>query len=126
MTVDLKRADREIAQPQIGEAAALPQPEQRPVERLPQQVVAALDRDADAFAEELALQERPAAEQAAIRRVGAVEPKGERNAVAEQEIDLATLEREARGGVGRIRMQLGFGEQRLQIGFVRGASDDRD
>src|SRR6185369_7524965 len=69
------RADRKIAQPQIGEAALLPQPEQRPVERLPQQVVAPPDRDADALTEEAALDVRPAAEHAAVLRVGAVEPE---------------------------------------------------
>src|SRR6185503_8610601 len=44
-----KRTDREIAQPQIGEAALLPDAEQRPVERLPDRVIALSDRDADAF-----------------------------------------------------------------------------
>src|SRR5207248_869158 len=47
----LKRADRKIPQPQIGEPALLPQPEQRPVERQAQGVVPALDRNADALAE---------------------------------------------------------------------------
>src|SRR5579885_3915091 len=90
-----KRADRKIAQPQIGEAAFLPQPEQAPVESLAQQVVAFLHRDADALAEIFALQEGAAAEHAAIRRIGAIEPEGERDAVAEQQIDFAALEREA-------------------------------
>src|SRR5258708_7056236 len=70
-----KRADREIPQPQVGVAALFPEPEQRPVERLPQQVVVAADRDADAFAEETALQIGAAAEFAAVGRVGAVEPE---------------------------------------------------
>src|SRR5580700_2437340 len=84
-----KRVDREIAQPQVGEAALLPLPEQRPVQGLPQQIVAALNRDADALAEEAALQERAAAEGATAAGVGAVEPEGERDAVAEQQIDVA-------------------------------------
>ena len=42
-----ERTDRKIAQPHVGEAAALPQPEQRPVESLPQRLVAAPHRDAD-------------------------------------------------------------------------------
>ena len=79
------RADREITQPQVGEAALLPQPEQRPVDRLAQQIVAAFDRDADALAEEAAFHIGPAAEHAAAGGVGAVEPERERDAVAEQQ-----------------------------------------
>src|SRR6266478_958460 len=90
MTVEIsKGADREIPEPQIGEAALLPQPEQRPIEGKPQRIIAALDRDADALAEIAALGERSADEDAAIRRVGAVEPESERDAVAEQKIGLA-------------------------------------
>src|SRR5579871_3809827 len=47
----LKRADRKIAQPQIGVAAFFPETKQRPVQGLPQQVVALAYRNADAFAE---------------------------------------------------------------------------
>ena len=46
-----ERADREITQPQIGEAALFPDTEQRPVERLPQKIVAAPYRNADTFAD---------------------------------------------------------------------------
>src|SRR5262249_1970487 len=115
-----KRTDGKIAQPQIGEATFLPDAEQRPVERLAQQVVAAPDRNADAFAEEPALKIRTAAECAAICRVRSVEPEGQRDTVAEQKIDLAPLEREAGGVRIRIRTQLGLGEKRLQICLVRG------
>src|SRR5262249_7250261 len=98
-----KRVDRKIAQPQIGETALLPQAEQRPVEGEPQRVVAALHRDPDALAEIAAFGERAALELAAIGRVGAVEPEGELDAVAEQEIDLAAAQRIAGGldiGIG--------------------------
>src|SRR3569832_2396165 len=104
-----KRADREIAQPQVGEPPLLPEPEQRPVQRLPQQVVAAADGDANALAKVTAFQVRPANKAAAIRRVGAVEPERQRDAIAEYEINLAFFQRGARGGVVRVSVQLGFG-----------------
>src|ERR1700690_3510736 len=85
----LKRAHRKIAQPQIGVAAFFPKPEQRPVQRLPQQVVALAHGDADAFAEIAALDKRPAGEGAAIAGIGAVDPERQRDRVAENEIDLA-------------------------------------
>src|SRR5712671_6280997 len=62
----LKRTDRKIAQPQIGVAALFPEPEQRPVERLPQQIIALAHGDADALAEIAALDEGPAGERAAF------------------------------------------------------------
>src|SRR5262249_42224946 len=89
-------ADRKIAQPQVGEAALLPNPEQRPVEREPQRVVAALYRDPDALAEITALRERAADEGAAIGGIGAVEPERQRDAVPEQQVDLAPAQRLAR------------------------------
>src|SRR6202011_2597548 len=92
----LKRAHRKIAQPQIGVAAFFPDPEQRPVQRLPQQVVALAHGDADALAEKAALDERAAGEGAAIGRVGAVDPECQRDAVAEDEVDLAAAKREAK------------------------------
>src|SRR6476619_4892684 len=58
----LKRADGKIAQPQIRVAAFFPEPEQGPVQRLPQQIVSLADGDADAFAEIAALHEPPAGE----------------------------------------------------------------
>src|SRR5262249_26648639 len=79
----LIRIDREIPQPQVGEAALLPQAKQAPVDGEAQRVVAALDRDADALAEVAALDERAAREGAAVARVGAVEPERERKSVAE-------------------------------------------
>src|SRR5437588_13088520 len=88
-----ERADRKIAQPQIGEAAFFPDPEQRPVQRLPQQVVALADSDGDAFAEIPALDERPAGERAALAGIGAVDPERQRDRVAEDEIDLAPPQR---------------------------------
>src|SRR5260370_38539633 len=106
-----------MAQPQVGEAALLPLPEQRPVQGLPQQVVAALDRDADALAEEAAFQERAAAEGAAAARIGAVEPEGERDAVAEQQIDVAVAQRRARRVGVRIGPYLGLGEHLLEKSF---------
>src|SRR4051812_39536719 len=48
---ELEGADGKIAQPQIGVAAFFPEPEQRPVQRLPQQVVALAHRDPDPLAE---------------------------------------------------------------------------
>src|SRR5437762_13549012 len=114
-----ERADRKITQPQIGEAALLPQPEQRPVERQAQGVVAAFDRDADALAEIPAFRERAADELAAIARVGAVEPECQPDSVAEQEIDLAPAQRLAsRIGIG-IGARLGLGEERLDVGLMR-------
>src|SRR5215467_9999470 len=90
------RIDREVAQPQVGEAPLLPQAEERPVDREPQRVVAALDGDADAFAEIATLEERSAGEFAAVVRVAAVEPEREPEPVAEQEVDLAPSQRLAR------------------------------
>src|SRR5690349_5261133 len=107
------RIDREISQPQVGEAALLPEPEQAPVDGEPQRVVAALDRDADALAEVAALEERAARERAAVARVGAVEPERQREAVAEQEIDLAPPQRLARELGGPVGAHLGLGEQGL-------------
>src|SRR6476620_10625693 len=57
-----ERADRKIPQPQIREAAFFPDPEQRPVQRRPQQIVALADGDADAFAEIAALDKGAARE----------------------------------------------------------------
>ena len=45
--------------------------------------------DADAFAEETAFDERPAGKGAAIGRVRAVDPEGERDGVAEDQVDFA-------------------------------------
>src|ERR1700688_4248441 len=90
----LKRADGKIAQPQIGVAAFFPEPEQRPVQRLPQQVVALAHGDADAFAEIAALDERAATEGAAVAGVGAVDPERQRDRVAENEIDFAAPQRQ--------------------------------
>src|ERR1700721_3089758 len=89
----LKRAHRKIAQPQIRVAAFFPEPEQRPVQRLPQKVVALAHRDADALAEIAALDERAARERAAFAGIGAVDPERQRDRVAEDEIDLAAPQR---------------------------------
>src|SRR6201987_3930308 len=89
----LERAHRKIAQPQIGVAAFFPDPEQRPVQRLAQEIVALAHRDADALAEIAALDERPAGEGAAFTRIRAVDPEGERDGVAEDQVDLAAAKR---------------------------------
>src|SRR5467141_3857035 len=109
----LKRADREIAQPQVGEAALVPDPEQRPIEREPHRLVAFLHGDADTLAEVAAVEIGAAPEGAAVLGIGAVEPERERNAVAEQEIDIAALEREPRHVRARIGARLDLGEQGL-------------
>src|ERR1043165_1090312 len=106
-----KRIDREIPQPEVGEAPLLPQPEERPVERQSQRVVAALDRDADALAEITAFGERAACEFAASTRVAAVEPERKPEAIAEQQIHLAASQRLARGLGGLVGAHLGLGEQ---------------
>src|SRR3981081_4044075 len=90
----LKRADGKVPQPQIGIAAFFPKPEQRPVQRLPQQVVALADGDADALAEIAALDERPARERAAFARIGTIDPERQRERIAEDEIDLAAPKRQ--------------------------------
>src|SRR5689334_14091461 len=97
-----ERAHREIAQPQLGGAAFFPDPEQRPVQRLPEQVVALAHGNPDAFAEIAALDERAAGEGAALGGVGAVDPERQRDAVAEDEVDLAAAEREPQRLVIRI------------------------
>src|ERR1700694_3883774 len=90
----LKRADGKIAQPQIGVAAFFPEPEQRPVQRLPQQIIALAHGDADALAEIAALDKRAAGERAAFGGVGAVDPERQRDRVAENEITLAAAQRQ--------------------------------
>src|SRR6202790_4851470 len=90
----LKRADVKVAQPQIRVAAFFPKPEQRPVQRLPQQIVALADGDADALAEIAALDKRSARERAALGGIGTVDPERQRDRVAEDEIDLATAQRQ--------------------------------
>src|SRR6516162_8670711 len=96
MTVECsERTHREIAQPQIGVAAFFPDPEQRPVQRLAQQVVALAHGDADALAEIAAFDKGAAREGAAITGVRAIDPEAERDAVAEDEIDLAAPQRRA-------------------------------
>ena len=89
----LKRAHRKIAQPQVGLAAFFPNPKQRPVQRLAQEVVAFAHGDPDALAEKAAFDERPAGEGAAIRGIRAVDPERQRDGVAENEIDLAAPKR---------------------------------
>src|SRR5262249_35383635 len=101
-----KRTERGIPQPHAGEAAPFPQPEQRPIECLPQEIIAASDHNADAFAEKTALKIRAAAEHAAVRGVGAIEPKGKRDAVTKKEVDFASLQRKAPSVSVRIRPNL--------------------
>src|SRR5215216_7090798 len=101
-----KRTDGKIPQPQVGEAAFFPDPEQRPVQRRPQQIVALADGDADALAEIAALDKGPARECAAFRRIGAVDPERPRDRVAEDEIDLAPPQGEPQRVVIVIRLEL--------------------
>src|SRR4051812_24840644 len=96
MTADSsERADRKIAQPQVRVAAFFPDPEQRPVQRLAQQVVALAHGDPDALAEIAAFHERAAREGAAIAGIGTVDPERQRNAVPEDVIDIPPPERRA-------------------------------
>src|ERR1041385_4080154 len=88
-----ERPDRKIPQHQIGVAALFPQAEQRPVQRLPQQVIALAYRNPDTLAEIAAFDERTAAEGAALGRIGAVDPERQRNGVAENKIDVAAAQR---------------------------------
>src|SRR4051812_7049942 len=78
-----KWADREIAQPQVGEPALLPCAEERVVEHKAHRIVAAPDRNANTFAEITTVEERTAAKGATILRVGAIEPERERDGVTE-------------------------------------------
>src|SRR5262249_55066857 len=110
-----ERADREIAQPQVGVAAFFPDPEQRPVQRLAQQIVALAHGDADALAEIAALDKRPAREGAAFGRIRAVDPEGERDGVTEDQVDLAAAKRCAQRVVTREGADFRIREHRLQI-----------
>jgi hypothetical protein len=94
-----KRADREIAQPQIGKAASFPEPEQRIIQGQPHGIVAFLDGDADPFAEILALEERAAGERAAPAGIGTIDPERQCDAVAEDVVDFTAPQRIS----GRIR-----------------------
>src|ERR1700722_998478 len=97
----LKRTDRKIVQPQVGVAALFPEPEQRPVQRLPQQIIALAHGNSYAFTEIAALNKRPARERAAIAGVRAIDPERERDRVAENEIDLAAPQRRPQAVVVR-------------------------
>src|SRR5258705_13076575 len=121
-----KRTDREITQPQISETALLPNPEQGPIEREPDGIIALFDRDSDTFAEIAAVDIGAAAEGTAIFGIGTVEPKGERDRIAEQEIDLAAPQREPRLVRARIGANLDLGKQGLKISLMRGAGDHGD
>src|SRR5438034_6995791 len=87
-TYGSKRTYWEISQPQIGKTTLLPDAEQRPIQREPHRVIALFNGNSDAFAEVAAVYVRPAAEGTAILGIGAVEPEGERDRIAEQEIDI--------------------------------------
>src|SRR5262249_38838360 len=110
-----KRTDREIAQPQIGKKAPLPDPEQRPIERQAYVFIAFLDNNSDASAEGAAGGVGPAAKGTAILGIGAVEPERERDRIAEQEIDVAAPQREPRQVRARIGANLDLGKQGLKI-----------
>src|SRR5262245_55644162 len=119
-----KRAEREIAQPQIGEAALLPRAEERPVQRQPHDIVAFLDRDSDPFAEIAAVDVGSAAKRTAIFGLRSVEPEGERDCIPEQKIDLAAPQCGPRRLVGRIGANLGLGKQSFKIRLVAGNGDE--
>src|ERR1700746_750398 len=85
---NLKRAHREIAQPQVRVAAFFPDSEQCPVQGLAEQVVALAHGNADALTEIAAFDKGAAGKDAAIAGVGAVDPERKRNRVAENEGDL--------------------------------------
>src|SRR5262245_5872879 len=121
-----KGTNRKITQPQIGKAPPLPQSEQRPIERLSQQIVTASHCNSDAFAEKSALKVWSAPEDAAVARIRAVKPEGERHTVAKKEIDLTSLQRESRSVRIWIKTQLGFREEGLEIGFMGSACDNPD
>src|SRR5437762_3485367 len=102
----LKRTDREIAQPQIGVAAFFPEPEQRPVQRLAQEVVALAHGNADALAKVAAFDERPARERTAFGGVGTVDPERQRDRVAEDKVDLATPQRQPHRVIWMVQVTL--------------------
>src|SRR5262249_3363171 len=117
-----KRTDREIAQPQIGKTALLPDPEQRPIERQPDRVISLCDTNAEASAEVASADGGPAAKGTAILGIGAVEPERERDRIAEQEIDVAAPQREPRQVRARIGANLDLGKQGLKISLMRCAA----
>src|SRR5262245_29867930 len=121
-----ERRDRKITQPQFGEPAFFPQPEQCPIECLPQQIIAASDRDTDAFAKKATLQIGTPAEHAAICGICAIEPKSERDAVAEQQVDFTAFQRKTCGIGVRKGARLSFGEKRLEVSLMRSACDNCD
>src|ERR1700753_1446282 len=91
----LKRADREIMPPQIGIGPLPPDPEQRPIQCLPQQIIALAHRDADTLAEITALDEGPSGKGATTLGIRAVDPEPQRDRITENEVDLATAQRGA-------------------------------
>src|SRR5262245_54665891 len=118
-----ERADREIAQPQIGVAAFFPDPEQRPVQRLAQEIVALAHGDADALAKIAALDKRPAGEGAAFGGIRAVDPEGKRDRVAKDQVDLGAAKRKAQRIVAGEGTELGSGERSLQICMLHGSGE---
>src|SRR5215470_3984973 len=121
-----KRADRKIAQPQIRETTLLPDSEYSPIECQAHRIVTLLHRDAHAFAEIAAVDVGTTAKSTAIFGIGSIEPEGERDCIAEQEIDFAAPQGEPRCVGARIGANLGLGKQSLKIGLVRGAGGHRD
>src|SRR5262249_44011598 len=120
-TIVSKRADREVAEPQIGEPALFPIAKQGPAQSLPQQIIAAFDRNAHALAKIPALQKRAATEYAAAGGIGTIEPERQRDSVAEQKIDILVAQRFARGFRIGVRPHLGRGEHLLEESLMRGA-----
>src|SRR5262245_36133512 len=118
-----KRTDRESAQPQIGKTALLPDPEQCPIEGKPDCVITLFDGNSDAFAEVAAVDVRPATEGTATLGIGAVEPEGEGDRIAEQEIDVAAPQRQPCHVRPRISANLDLGKQGLKICLMRRAGD---
>src|SRR5262249_10871252 len=110
---------REVAQQQLLVAPALPQALERGVDHVLERDVAALDGDADAIAEILGLNERPASELAACLRGGAVEPERQADAVIEQQVDRAGDERVARQLHRLVGPDRAVAEEGAQVGLVR-------
>src|SRR5262249_57488895 len=115
-----------MAQPKMGKTPLLPDAEQRPIQGEPHRVIALFNGNSDAFAEVAAVYVRPATEGTAILGISAVEPEGERDRIAEQEIDIPAPQGEPRHVRARISANFGLGKQGLKICFMRRAGDHGD
>src|SRR3954468_2002935 len=101
-----KRAGREEPQIKLGVLSLLPELLQGEIQGAAQGVVLGPGDEADAFAEEAALQVGPAGEIAAAARLLAADPEGETETVGEQVIDLAGLQGGLSGGQFRKGLEI--------------------